>query len=145
MTEAPQIQTILSSCYVSGREAESLISKFLLTQRKYLSSVDVDEVAPSNSDEEYFDMEDNNGGGTLEEIQSRLEGIVRSLSRRSPAEVAEAAVNIPVDEPYPREDANATSGKRLKKEAKKAKKLSKKKRKQEEDLLSKRKKMKQEE
>mmetsp|Transcript_9279 Transcript_9279/g.17481 ORF Transcript_9279/g.17481 Transcript_9279/m.17481 type:complete len:146 (-) Transcript_9279:54-491(-) len=145
MTEAPQIQTILSSCYVSGREAESLISKFLLTQRKYLSSVDVDEVAPSNSDEEYFDMEDNNGGGTLEEIQSRLEGIVRSLSRRSPAEVEEAAVNIPVDESHPREDADATSGKRLKKETKKAKKSSRKKRKKEEDFLSKRKKMKQEE
>ena len=142
MTEAPQIQTILSSCNVSGREAESLISKFLLTQKKYLSSVDVDEVAPSNSDEEYFDMEDNNAGGTFEEIQSRLEGIVRSLSTRRSSAGVQPVSNFSTDESHPREDADAPSRKRLKKEAKRAKKSSKKKRKQEEDLLSERKKVK---
>ena len=144
MTEAPQIQAILSSCNVPGRVAESLISKFLVTQKKYLSSADVDEVAPSNSDEEYFDMEDNNAGGTFEEIQSRLEGIVRSLSRRGPGD-EESVSNFPIDESHPREDDDAASKKRLKKEAKRAKKSSKKKRKQEDNVLSERKKIKREE
>jgi hypothetical protein len=144
MTEAPQIQAILSSCNVSGREAESIISKYLVAQKKYLSSADIDEVAPSNSDEEYFDVEDNNAGGTFEEIQSRLEGIVRSLSKRSPTK-EESASNFPISESHTLENVDASSRKKLKKEAKRAKKSSMKKRKQEGDSISERKKIKREE
>lgn len=143
MTEAPQIQAVLSSRNVSGREAESLISRFLITQKKYLSSTDVEEVVPSNSDEEYFDMEDNNAGGTFEEIQSRLEGIVRSLPRSS-LEV-EHASHFPMGESHHREDVDLKTRKKMKKEDTRVKKLSKKKRKQDEDSISVRKKIKREE
>jgi|AntRauTorckE5430_2_1112549.scaffolds.fasta_scaffold10965_2 hypothetical protein len=81
MIEAPQVQYILSSNHISEKDASRLISKFLVEQKKYNEHNEID-IAPANntSEEEYFDMEDDDNCGTFEEVESRLAGIVRSLS-----------------------------------------------------------------
>jgi len=82
MIEAPQVQSVLSSKNISEKDANQLISKFLVEQKKYMENNETD-VAPANGtseEEDYFDMEDDDCGGTFEEVESRLAGIVRSLS-----------------------------------------------------------------
>jgi histone H1/5 len=81
MIEAPRVQSIISSKSISEKEAKRILSKFLVEQKKYFEDV-VTDVAPSTegSEEDYFDMDDDDDGGTFEETESRLEGIVRSLS-----------------------------------------------------------------
>jgi len=81
MIEAPQVQSVLSSNNISEKDASRLISKFLVEQKKYIEHNETD-VAPANntSEEDYFDMEDDDNCGTFEEVESRLAGIVRSLS-----------------------------------------------------------------
>eukprot|EP00979_Chaetoceros_neogracilis_P014085 scaffold4425_cov281-Chaetoceros_neogracile.AAC.6 len=81
MIEAPQVQYVLSSNHISEKGASRLISKFLVEQKKYNENNEIDNAPANNtSEEEYFDMEDDDNCGTFEEVESRLAGIVRSLS-----------------------------------------------------------------
>jgi len=81
MLEPPQVQSILSSRSISDKEANQIVSKFLVEQKKYFEDVETDVVPTNNtSEEDYFDMDDDDNLGTFEEVESRLGGIVRSLS-----------------------------------------------------------------
>jgi hypothetical protein len=81
MIEAPKVQSILSSQIISEKEANDILSKFLVEQKRHVEDAATD-ANPSNDEtqEDYFDIEDDENVGTFEEIETRLQGIVRSLS-----------------------------------------------------------------
>ena len=124
MIEAPQVQSILNSKYISEKDAKVIISNFLAEQKKYLEDAaaetttnvvpsgddDVDADADADADatvgeENAYDMmdDDDNVVG-FEEVQSRLGGILRSLSgikKEQPVEYNITAASVavsPVDD-----------------------------------------------
>ncbi len=113
MSDGPKVQSILSSRKISHKEAQRLLTKFLAEQKKYNedSATDLD---PSNgaSGEDFFDMEDDENSGTFEEIQARLEGILRSLSGvKKPVitSIPETLQNEAVDDAGVEEEENTSS------------------------------------
>lgn len=136
MTEPPQVQSIISSFDISSGEAKAFISQFLASQKNYFSSSLEVEVPSNGDDEEYFDLDDNNNGGTFEEIQSRLETIVRSLTGIKQIKSESSIVHDPHSDAQSEGQTShvvleeRSSGKKRKKDTKKA---SKKKRKKKSD------------
>ena len=126
MIEAPQVQSILNSKYISEKDAKVIISNFLAEQKKYLEDAaaetttnvvpsgdddgdgdgDVDGDADATVGEEnaYDMMDDDDNVVGFEEVQSRLGGILRSLSgikKEQPVEYNITAASVavsPVDD-----------------------------------------------
>ena len=123
MIEAPQVQSILNSKYISEKDAKVIISKFLAEQKKYLedAAVETTNVIPSGDDDAdgdadgdgdatvgeenaYDMMDDDDNVVGFEEVQSRLGGILRSLSgikKEQPVEYNITAASVavsPVDD-----------------------------------------------
>ena len=123
MIEAPQVQSILNSKYISEKDAKVIISKFLAEQKKYLedAAVETTNVIPSGDDDADADadadgdatvgeenaydmMDDDDNVVGFEEVQSRLGGILRSLSgikKEQPVEYNITAASVavsPVDD-----------------------------------------------
>ena len=84
MNSLPQIQSVSKCRTISNKEASDMLTKFLLSYKKFGETGIVANTDDAPTDE-YIDKllgmeEDQSGIGTHEEIQARLEGIIRSLN-----------------------------------------------------------------
>ena len=173
MNSLPQIQSVSKCRTISNKEASDMLTKFLLSYKKFGETGIVANTDDAPTDE-YIDKllgmeEDQSGIGTHEEIQARLEGIIRSLngikkpmaktvptipqepssneeSATSPIKVKDESIEAKTpSETKEEKKLRKKQEKEAKKSAKKAKKEAKKKRKAEEKESSKSKKIKTEE
>lgn len=123
MNSLPQIQSVSNCRSVSDKEASHMLTKFLLSYKKFGETGVVANTDDAPTDE-YIDKllgmeEDQSGSGTHEEIQARLEGIIRSLNGiKKPMTKTEPAV---AKEPSSNEEESAASPIKVKNESIEAK------------------------